>query len=268
MIGGLTIGPFSFSGGLLTTFAAIMAMIIAGNRMGRARGVDIERKLWIVIAAAVLAARAVYVVRFADVYLASPLSILYIRDGGFSVPAALIAGAACALLLGWRSRAHRTALLFAAGAGAAVFVLSVLAGRMVPPRSIALPQASMSRLDGSAIALAGKPVVINLWASWCGPCRREMPVLRQAQLDHPEITFVFVNQGESEATIRAYLSDQKIVLDNIVLDRHSAMGTTFRSKGLPTTFFFAPNGEMLGRRMGEVSAATLADQLAPLHGKH
>jgi thiol-disulfide isomerase/thioredoxin len=264
----MTLGPFSFSSGLLTAFAAIMAMIVVGNRMGRARGLDIERKLWTVIAIAVIAARAVYVARFADLYLPAPLSILYIRDGGFSAAAALIAGAASALLLGWRNRPQRTALLFAAGAGAAVFMLSALAGRMAPLRAIPLPQASMSRLDGSSIALAGKPVVINLWASWCGPCRREMPVLRQAQLDHPEITFVFVNQGETEATIRAYLSAHKIALDNVVPDRRSAMGATFHAKGLPTTFFYAPNGAMLGSRLGELSAATLAEQLAPLHGKH
>lgn len=238
MTGGLTIGPFSFSGGLLATFAAIMLMIIVGNRMGRARGFDIERKLWIVIAIAVLAARAVYVARFADLYLTAPQSILDIRDGGFSVAAALVAGAASALFLAWRSRPQHTVLLFAAGAGAAVLVLSALAGTMAGPRAIPLPQASMTRLDGSSIALAGKPVVINLWASWCGPCRREMPILRQAQLDHPEITFVFVNQGETDATIRAYLGARKIVLDNIVPDRRSAMGVTFNSKGLPQHLLF------------------------------
>lgn len=259
MIGGLTIGPFSFSGGLLTTFAAVLAMMIVGNR--------VERKIWIVIGVAVLAARAVYVARYADLYLASPLSILYIRDGGFHLPAGLVAGAASVAFLGWRDRAHRRPLLFAASAGAAVFALSVLVGQVWPQGGAKLPQLTFARLEGGSLplsALAGKPVVVNLWASWCGPCRREMPVLRQAQRDHPEITFVFVNQGEASETIRKYLATEKIDLANVVLDPGTSMAAMLKSKALPTTFFFDRNGTMLARRMGEVSAATLAEQLAAL----
>lgn len=270
-MGGLTIGPFSFSGGLLTTFAAVLAVIIVGDRLGRARKRDIERKLWIVIGIALLAARAAYVIRFADLYLAAPLSILSIRDGGFSAAPGLIAGAASALFMGWRNRLHLTPLLLSAGAGAAVFALVAFAALVWPQPVSQLPQASLPRLEGSTLALAGlagKPVVVNLWASWCGPCRREMPVLRQAQLDHPDIAFVFVNQGEPAATIRNYLAEQKITLDNVVLDPSSSMAATLKSKGLPTTFFFDRKGVMVSRRMGEVSAATLSEQLAVLHGPH
>jgi thiol-disulfide isomerase/thioredoxin len=42
--------------------------------------------------------------------------------------------------------------------------------------------------------------VINIWATWCPPCRREMPVLQQAQHDYPHVTFLFVNQGETRKT--------------------------------------------------------------------
>ena len=263
MIGALTIGPFSFSGGLLTTFVAVLAMIVVGKR--------IERRIWIVIGVAILAARAVYVARFADVYLASPLSILNIRDGGFSLAAGLAAGAASVVVLGWRNRAQRTPLLLAAGAGGAVFALSVLAGLVWPQSGTKLPQLTLTRLEGGSLplsALAGKPVVVNLWASWCGPCRREMPVLRQAQWDHPEITFIFANQGEAPETIRNYLAKEKIDLANVVLDPGTSMAAMLKSKGLPTTFFFDRNGAMLARRVGEVSAATLAEQLAPLHAQH
>lgn len=264
MTGGVTLGPFSFSAGLLATFAAIVLMTIVADRLGRKRGVDIERSLWLVIGVAVLAARAVYVARFADVYMAAPLTILNIRDGGFSVAGALAAGAVCAALLGWRKRSHLKPLLLAAGAGVAVFALVALAGLAVPQRGPQLPHVVLTRLDGGALALAGlagKPVVINLWASWCGPCRREMPVLLQAQRKHPGITFVFVNQGESAATIRGYLAGQNITLDNVVLDTGSMMAATLGSKALPTTFFFDGRGVLRGRRMGEVSAATIAEQL-------
>lgn len=267
MMGGLTLGPFSFSTGLLTTFGAIIAMTVAGDWVGRKRGVNIDRSLWLVIGIAALAARAVYVARFADAYMATPLSILSIRDGGFSVAGALVAGAFCAGLLGWRKRRHLHPLMAAVGVGAAVFGLVALAGMFVPQRAAHLPQQSFARLDGGSLALAGlagKPVVVNVWASWCGPCRREMPVLRQAQRDHPEVTFVFVNQGESAQTIRAYLTAHQIELDNVVLDPASQMGRSLGSKALPTTFFFDGSGMMRGKRVGEVSAATLSEQLAAL----
>jgi hypothetical protein len=95
-----------------------------------------------------------------------------------------------------------------------------------------------------------------------------MPVLRQAQRDHPEIIFVFVNQGEEAATVRNYLATQRMTLDNVALDAGSDMGNTLKSKALPTTFFFDRSGAMLARRMGEVSSATLAEQLAALHSPH
>lgn len=271
MNGGLTIGPFSFSAGLLTTFVAVLAVLLIGERIGRKRGVDIERRLWIVLAVAVLAARLAYVARFADVYLASPLTILYIRDGGFSAVAGLVAGVATAAFMGRRNRAHRVPLLAGTGAGAAVFALAAIVGMLMPPPAAPLPQLTLSRLDGGALALpalAGKPVVINLWASWCGPCRREMPALRQAQIDHPEITFVFVNQGETSVAIREYLGKERMVLANVVLDTGSGMGRTLGSRALPTTFFFDRSGKVVARRLGEVSAATLADELGALHGPH
>ena len=271
MNGGLTIGPFSFSAGLLTTFAAVLAVLLIGERIGRKRGVDLERRLWIVVVVALLAARLAFVARFADVYLASPLAILDIRDGGFHALAGLVAGIATAAFMGWRNRAHRMPLLAGAGAGAAVFALAAIVGILTPPPAVQLPQMTLSRLDGGSLALpalAGKPIVINLWASWCGPCRREMPVLRQAQIDHPEITFVFVNQGETSEAIREYLGKERMVLANVVLDTGSGMGRALGSRALPTTFFFDRSGKAVARRLGEVSAATLAEQLGALHGPH
>jgi thiol-disulfide isomerase/thioredoxin len=113
-------------------------------------------------------------------------------------------------------------------------------------------------------SLAGKPVVINLWTSWCPPCRREMPVLRQAQISYPEIIFIFANQGETAATVRKYMASEHIALENVLLDTNGQIGSLTSSGALPTTLFYHAQGMLVERRLGELSAATLADRLKSL----
>lgn len=261
---GVTLGPFSFSTGLLTTFAAILALLFIGKRVARSRGLELEISLWVLVAAALLAARASYVTRYWRLYGVEPLTILDIRDGGFHLFAGICAGLAMAAVLGWRQRHKRMALFAGAGAGVAVFTLAGLLALVLPGPTVLLPQMTLERLEGGTLALsslAGKPVVINLWASWCGPCRREMPMLRAAQLAHPEVSFVFVNQGETPAEIQAYMSKHGVALDNIVLDARPGLAQVFGSKALPTTFFFDAKGVLTERRVGELSAATLSEFL-------
>ena len=131
-------------------------------------------------------------------------------------------------------------------------------------RPTTLPDVTLAGFDGGEAVDLGTlrgPVLVNLWASWCGPCRREMPVLRQAQLDHPGTTFIFVNQGETPAQIAAYLSSQGIALDNIVLDARPGLARVLDSRALPATFFFDSSGLLVERRVGELSAATLTERL-------
>ncbi|WP_426102472.1 prolipoprotein diacylglyceryl transferase family protein [Massilia sp. TSP1-1-2] len=260
----MTLGPFSFSAGLLASFVAILAVLLVGNRVARARALDVDNALWLVIAVALLAARLVFVARHATLYAAAPLGILDIRDGGFTLLAGVCAGFATAALLGWRQRQQRLPLLSGAGAGGAVFALAALLALAAPGAPVQLPAMHLARLEGGTLslpALAGRPVVLNLWASWCGPCRREMPVLRQAQLAHPEVTFIFVNQGETPSAITAYLSGQGIALQNVVLDARPGLGRVLDARALPTTFFFDSKGLLIERRVGELSAATLNERL-------
>ena len=67
-------------------------------------------------------------------------------------------------------------------------------------------------------SLAGRPLVVNLWATWCPPCRREMPAMQAAQEANPDIGFVFVNQGESSVIVRRFLATQQLRLQNVVID--------------------------------------------------
>ncbi|MES3023605.1 MAG: TlpA disulfide reductase family protein [Pseudomonadota bacterium] len=264
-MGDLTIGPFSFPLGVLSTFAAVITVMLIGHFGTRRGGPDIEPKLWLVIGTALLAARTVYVVRFGDLYLAAPLSILDIRDGGFHLKAGLLAGGLAAGWLAWRDQPGRKRILAAALGGAAVYLVVAIVQIVRPAPTLLLPQFALERIEGGSLALAGlagKPVVLNIWASWCGPCRREIPALRQAQLANPEITFVFVNQGEAPEVVGKFLSGQNITLANVVLDRRHAVAGALGSKALPTTFFFDSKGALQARRAGELSPATLSEKIS------
>ena len=266
-MGALTVGPFALPFGLLALLGALLASLGAAKWAGRARRVDAEPLLWMVVLAGLLAARLAFVFLYRDQYLAAPLSIIDIRDGGFFAPAGLLAVAAATAWLAWRDRAKRAPLLYAVGAGVVVWSAAVLAPLALPAAPMQAPQITLADLQGRSVALkdfAGKPTVVNLWASWCPPCRREMPVLHAAQLQHPELNFVFANQGESPATVGKYLEGQAFRLDNVLLDSDRQLGAMLGSGALPTTLFFDAQGVLVERRMGELSAATLAQRLASL----
>ena len=167
---------------------------------------------------------------------------------------------------GWRGLSARKRTLLAL----ALWVLAwqgVLGGLRLMDKP-ALSEMQVTLLFGESIKLAaladGKPMVVNLWASWCPPCRREMPVLAAAQQREAGVNFVFVNQGEDGATAQRYLSEGRLGLANVLLDPGAALGREVGSGALPTTLFYDASGRLVDTHLGELSAASLASKLSPL----
>jgi len=271
----IALGGLPLPARVLLLFASIFAAIALGNRLAKDGRAAVEHRIWLVIVLMLLAARAAFVWRYRDIYMEAPLRILDLRDGGFRPAVGLAAGIAAAAWIAWRQAARRTALLVALAVGCAIWVTcSVVLSKA--RQGQALPDTALATLDGGPVRLRsmlGKPVVLNLWASWCPPCRREMPVLAGAQAAHPEVAFVFANQGETAAAVGAYLAREGLRLDNVLLDGATALARETASPGLPTTLFFDAQGRLVDRRMGELSPATLAQgldmlrQAAPLTSK-
>ena len=119
---------------------------------------------------------------------------------------------------------------------------------------------------GTALAelLGSGELLVNLWATWCPPCVREMPVLLQAQMNHPEVNFVFINQGESAQRVQTWLGTRQLPSRNVLLDANQQALPAFKQKGLPTTLFFDAQGQLVDTRTGELSTATLAQRLQTL----
>lgn len=260
----LRLGPLVIPMHLALLLGGIVLAHAVAAWFHRSRGIDPGAVLWNMILAGFVAGRLGFVLRHRDIYVADPLSILDFRDGGFD----RLAGFATAFIAGaWltrRSPPLRRPLLAAALTGCAVFFAGTAVNRAFTPAGAPLPAIEVRRLDGSAVSLgtfAGRPLVINLWATWCPPCHREMPVLAAAQLAHPDIQFVFVNQGESAAVVRRYLAAHGLRLSNVVLDPARQAGARTGSSGYPTTLFYDAQGRLDQRHMGELSHATLSEKI-------
>jgi len=155
-------------------------------------------------------------------------------------------------------------------AGLAVLVLA-LAGIFFAVQlmeSATLPIAELTTMEGKVTDLtmqaAGKPIVVNLWATWCPPCRLELPFLLAAQRQEPGITFVFVDQGEDATTVGRYLSGEQLALANVLLDMGSKLGREIGSNGLPVTLFYDSTGRIADSHVGAISPALLDAKLARL----
>lgn len=211
-----------------------------------------------------LAARLGHLALNAPAYLATPWSALDVRDGGWQAGVGVIAGLAWLLWRGWRSPGLRRALAGSAVAGLLVWQVSSAVLGLQQQRP--LPDLPLQTLvDGRSLTLAeagrGRPLVINLWASWCGPCRAEMPVLAAAAQREPGIGFLFVNQGESAAVIRAYMQSQQLQLPEVLLDVGSQLGPALGSTGLPSSFFYDAQGRLVDAHLGVLNAAALQSRL-------
>jgi thiol-disulfide isomerase/thioredoxin len=101
--------------------------------------------------------------------------------------------------------------------------------------------------------LEGEPLVVNLWASWCPPCRREMPMMADVATETADARFVFVNQGEAASTIRQYLDAESLDPDHVVLDGLGEFARHYRMPGLPATLFIGADGTLQSVHMGEIS---------------
>ncbi|MBY4833198.1 TlpA disulfide reductase family protein [Burkholderia dolosa] len=260
----LSIGPFSIRV-VAVAAAALLAWLVA--RWIQRRPPDGEHKrassvILDTLLLGLIAARVGYVAQWWREYAAAPRSIVALGDGGFD---SRIGIAAALLFAGWRLRrlpALRWPVLAGIAAGLGAWAIAQgalsLSQRTAPP----LATLQLEALDAAPVPphrFAGKPVVVNLWATWCAPCRREMPILERVQREHPDLAVLMLNQGESAQDVRAFLAQQGLRFDHVLLDRSLRAMHAYGSRGLPTTLFFDAKGDLVESHMGELTAARLND---------
>jgi thiol-disulfide isomerase/thioredoxin len=265
----VNLGPLAVPVSQLLLMVALLAALAVGHLVGRRQQTGgIGHSLSDMLLVGLLVARIAFVVIWFDTYRHAPWSMLDIRDGGFTPWAGVAAALLVAIWQGWRRASLRKPLVLGLAAGALVWGAMFGALRMMEEEKPALPTVQLTTLAGLPADLAGlaagKPLVVNLWASWCPPCRREMPVLAAAQQQETGVVFVFANQGEDGATALRYLSASQLALANVLLDPDTALGKVVGSTALPTTLFYDARGRLVNTHLGELSAASLASKLQQL----
>lgn len=140
----------------------------------------------------------------------------------------------------------------------------------LPSTDEAAPTFRLETLDGEVFDLAdhiatdGRPVILNLWASWCPPCRSEMPSINVAAQRHPEVAFVGVAVEDDPEKAAEFATEIGITYTIAVDD--GSVEEAYPVLGLPGTFFIAADGTLAKNHFGLVTVDSLDDDIAELFG--
>ncbi|GGB30987.1 thiol:disulfide interchange protein [Sphingomonas metalli] len=256
----MVIGPLMFAvdRGLAVLCIAVFLGLTA--LAGRFRFPRVASVATSAIVVGPVAARIGYVAAHWGSSADAPLSALAVWQGGFSAVAG-IAGAAMTLAI----RLGRTrALLAGWGALAAASGLWFVLQALIPPVTYGpFPyHAMLTTPAGAPLPLdlfRGRPFVVNLWATWCGPCRRELPMLDAAASRSGEVPILLADQGEAPAIVAGFLTREGVGAKHIALDPSRSLNGTLQVAGYPATAFVAADGTIVQLQLGELSRAALAD---------
>ncbi|MEE8121684.1 MAG: TlpA disulfide reductase family protein [Anaerolineales bacterium] len=146
-------------------------------------------------------------------------------------------------------------------------------GGLIPSPRVGFlaPDFTLESLSGDPISLAdmrGKVIVLNLWASWCPPCREEMPALQRVyQENHErglEVLAVNMTAQDNLAAVEAFVQEFNLTFP-ILLDISGEVGKAYLMRALPTTFFIDQEGVIqrviVGGPMSEVTLQSTVEQL-------
>src|SRR5438132_9215363 len=128
------------------------------------------------------------------------------------------------------------------------------------------PAFTLDTLGGARISLAdfrGRPVLINFWATYCAPCRREMPLIERTAAQHPGLVVLLIDERDSHQSASAFVHELPIT-STVLFHGDGKVGDSYGISGLPTTFFIRPDGAIEGRYIGETNAGILGPHISAI----
>jgi peroxiredoxin len=124
------------------------------------------------------------------------------------------------------------------------------------------PNFSLVNLDGETVQLSdyqGKVVVLDFWATWCGPCKASFPAMQEAldkQKDNEEVVFLFINSWErkesneeEEEVVRQFIEKNEYTF-NVPMDYDDEVIKSYKVDGIPTKFVISPDGQIRFKSVG------------------
>jgi thiol-disulfide isomerase/thioredoxin len=261
----IQLGPLVLGWDRFAAIASVLAFLLVVEVIARlSRQPTLSQWAGQVVLWGFIGARLGHVVQFPQVFLAEPWLIAAIWQGGFSpLGAALGAGVVTALAI-------RRGLSFVPAFGAlwvGVVLWFALTLDIGARPEIAAPELTLALVSGPDFAFTeapAQPMVINLWATWCPPCRRELPMLADVAANTDGVTFLLASQGEALSTVAAHLKNAGISPDHMALDPAGALARHYGTIGLPVTLFLGADGMLAHVHVGEISRAVLLREITAL----
>ena len=136
----------------------------------------------------------------------------------------------------------------------------------IPQPGEIAPDFSYTLADGSTRTLAGlrgKQVLVNFWATWCGPCRTEMPDLQRALAEHPNLVVLGVNKLETPEQIAAFAGELKVGF-LLIANPSGDIPERYAAQLLPTSYFINSDGTIALRKTGVMDYQFMTNHLAEL----
>jgi thiol-disulfide isomerase/thioredoxin len=126
------------------------------------------------------------------------------------------------------------------------------------PAEGSFPAVSVEEFEGILVGLRGRPVVVNIWASWCAPCRTEMPLLQDAADTYAgEAVILGVASNDDPREAQRFLNDLGLTYPN-VFDTTGELRVALGLSAYPTTYVFGVDGILRARVNGGISEQRLA----------
>lgn len=253
------LGPLALAADRLAAVAAVWVFVAVGSH--RRIGGETLSAVPIAAATGFLIARLSYVATHLPDFEDAPFDILKVWQGGFHPFAGILAASVVLAVKLLAARRVRLIVLLIATSGSWYIVDRLSAASTRSP--FVLQSLRLMTLNGTVFNTeTRKPraMVINLWADWCPPCRREMPTLAKAAREHPGIDFRFVNQGDNQNIASRLPRQHSINPANVLLDRRAQISANYGG-ALPTTIFVDPEGQVRSVHSGEISRAAITDKL-------
>ena len=130
------------------------------------------------------------------------------------------------------------------------------------------PDFTVSDQEGNTVQLSdyfGKPIVLNFWASWCSPCKAEMPHFEAAYKTHTDIQFLMVNatSGDTVSSAKELIEKEGYTFP-VLFDTEGVAAYTYGASSLPMTFFIDQDGNLVTYAIGMLSAERLEKGIALL----